>query len=66
MGYMNQHFVVYVRFEVNHDLFPTLEILSSDDPYDYAIMSPDYKWHYYVRDKKGRFQHVTMTGKEIK
>jgi hypothetical protein len=60
---MNQHLVVYIRFEVNHSLLPSLEIISSDDPYDYAIMSPDYTWKYYAKDPRtNQFRAVTMLG----
>lgn len=63
------HFMTTVRFETLDDLLPTMEIHSgSDAPYDYAVMTPDYKWHYYRAYEASsgtRYRPVTVTGEPV-
>ena len=62
------HLVQYIRFSSDRDLLPTHIIESGDSPFDYAIMTPDYKWHYYAqyeKDDRQFWKPVTITGGDI-
>ena len=63
------HLVQTLRFSTLDNLLPSLVIDSSDSPYDYAIMTPDYKWHYYAStDTEGsrRWKKVNVVGEDVK
>ena len=62
------HLVITTRYATNDNLLPCAEIRSEDVPFDYAIMTPDYQWHYYapINTEYGkRFKAVTMTGEDL-
>lgn len=63
------HLVQYVRFASDRDLLPIHTIESEDSPFDYAIMTPDYQWHYYAqyeKDDKQFWKSITITGEDIR
>ncbi len=60
--------VITVTVPTLDDLFPHRAIVSSTEPFDYAIMTPDYKWHYYAEydtEHGRRFRPVTVTGEVL-
>jgi len=64
-----QRLVITEWYNTNKDLLPVHDISSQDVPYDYAIMTPDYQWHYYASyetDHGKVWRAVTITGEVIK
>jgi len=62
------HLIITLVFNTLDDLLPAKTIRSGRDPYDYAIMTPDYKWHYYAQYETEwgtRWKGVTLTGEDL-
>ena len=62
------HFLTTVTFATLDDLVPHVNVSSSRYPYDYAVMTPDYTWHYYQAYETEwgiRHKSVNITGEEL-
>jgi len=62
------HFITTVKFNTLDDLLPETLITSGRELYDYVIMTPDYKWHYYQAYESAwgtRWKSVSVMGDVI-
>ena len=59
-----QQYMTSVKFDVVESLVPEMRIDSTEDPYEYAIMTPDYVWHYF-KLAEDVYIPVTVTGEYL-